>query len=325
MRALTPLHTLSYSHAGRVVVGGSTVNGPACSYYFPNARGVLSSSDSTASARVGPNELIVNGTGNTQIFPSLNDMTTIGARIAAIDSNGTLGGGTGAATQFFTPSVKFWAGNYRATTKLVNQSNGQACVQVFTCTFRRDVGISQSNLRLMLIRALGEKLAPGDIADYTAILTSDPIRDDSLSPYDASKFCSYFRLSSRKMIINSGDIKVITHGSSGMKLVNPSTYTTLVNSTDVWTTNAGDIFGRKGAVFQFFRVTGQPTNDQNTKSLLGNTSPAIVFTHDYQFQYRFIVESGAVTTRLGNAGFGLVTTASVMEEQANVAAPGVNA
>ena len=319
MRALTPLHTVSYAHAGRALVGTSTALGPACAYYFPNARDIVTTTNATA-ARIGTNEQLVNGTGATQMFPSAADMLQIANRITKIDGNDSR-----QATSWFTPSVKFWAGNYRATTKMVNQSNGQAVVEIFTCTVRKDINTGASSMYSLLQKGLAEKLSVNDLSQYNPVLHDDYIRDDQLSPFDSGKFCGYVKLSSRKMVINSGDIKIVTHGYKGMKQVNPATFSTLTSASSTWDASSIDIFARKGAVFQFFRVCGQPTNDVTTKTNIGKTSPAIVFTHDYHFQYRFMVEAGSTNTRLGQAGYAAITSASVMEEQSNDAQTGTNA
>lgn len=319
IRSLTPLHSLSYAHAGRVVVGNSTAFGPACTYYFPNSRGI-STNVTASAARIGTNETIVNGSGASQVFPSADDMNIIASKITSIDGNSSR-----QAISFFTPSVQFWVGNYRVTTKLVNQSNAQAIVEVFTCVIRKDINTGASNLRNLLSNGLAEKLAANDQANYNPVLHDDYVRDDQLSPFDSGKFCGYVKMSSRKMVINSGDIKIVTHGSKGMRKINPSTFSTLTSTTSTWGDVQGDIYCRKGAVFQFFRITGQPTNDATNKSLLGKTSPAIVFTHDYHFQYRFMVEAGSTNSRLGHTGFGAVASASVMEEQSNTVSAQENA
>lgn len=325
LRAITPLNTYSYAVAGKVIVGSSTSVGPACAYYFPCIRAALTTV-TYSTATVGTGTTIVNGNSTTQMFPDAIDMTDIGTKIGDIDSNTSI---QGSALNFFSPSVKFWAGNYICRTKMVNQNNGQACVTVYTCTLRKNLPTSYNRLYNLMSEAMIEKLSTNDNAYSYVIATNDDfMRDDMLSPYDASKFLGYVKInSSRKFIMNAGDIKVITLTSKAMRLQKPANYTSIgnVSQTATWFGGSQDVHAMKGAVFQFFRVTGQPTNDSTTKTNLGYTSPAIDFVHDYRFQYRFTVNTGSTNSRLGAFGFANVTVPDVMTEQGNVSTAGGNA
>lgn len=321
VKALTPRCTASYACAGKVFVGASAASGPSCVYYFPNIRNGVSDTTAVTPSTVGLGARIINGSGQTQVFPSYADMAQIGTRISSVDGNSQV-----LSASFFTPSVKFWAGNYKAVTKMVNQSNGQAVVTVYTCIARRDVPTALNSLYSLLYSGYYEKMTSADNGNsYTSQTGDDVMRDDQLEPYDSSKFCSYFIVSQRRMIMNAGDIKVVTHGKRGMQVINPAVYSTLNSGTATWSSSTADVLCRKGAVFQFFKVSGQPTNDTTNKAAIGLSSPAIVFTHDYTFTYRFMVEAGAVNTRLGNTGFGAVTNASIMGEQSDTVQTGVNA
>lgn len=321
LRSLTPRHSVSYASAGKVQVGSSTAVGPSCVYYFPNQRNTLSDYTNTTGT-VGTNARIINGSSITQVFPNFLDMSTIGSRISTIDGNSTYTSST-----FFSPSVKFWAGDYKVSTKMVNQSNGQAIVHIYTCVARRDIPNSQNSFYNIMANGLREKLSSNDSTLTYAYAggEDDYMRDDTLSPYDSSKFCSYFKVISRKIVMNAGDIKLCYLNKRGMSIINPAVYSSLASNTATWNTGTTDVICRKGAVFQFFKVTGQPTNDTTSRQFLGLTSPNIIFTHDYSFSYRFNVEAGAVNTRFPATGYANVGTGSIMGEQSDVAAPSTNA
>lgn len=321
LRSLTPRRSVSYATAGKVQVGASTAVGPSCVYYFPNQRNTLSDYTNTTGT-VGTNARIINGSSITQVFPNFLDMSTIGSRISTIDANSTYTSST-----FFSPSVKFWAGDYKVSTKMVNQSNGQAIVYVYTCVARRDIPNSQNSFYNIMANGLREKLSSNDSALTYGYAGSedDYMRDDTLGPYDSGKFCSYFKVSSRKIVMNAGDIKLCYLNKRGMSIINPAVYSSLASNTATWNTGTTDVICRKGAVFQFFKVTGQPTNDTASRQFLGLTSPDIIFTHDYSFSYRFNAEAGAVNTRFAATGYANVGTGSIMTEQGNVAAAATDA
>lgn len=327
LRALTPLNTASYSVAGKAVVGGPSNNyGPQCVYYIPNNRvSVTTFGGSGTGTYVFSGSKVINGTGNTQFFPSSLDATEIGYRISNVDGNTSV-----QSTNFFSPSEKFYMGNYSCKTRMVNQSNGQAVVTVFSCVVRKDIPSSQSSMYFLISNGILEKLTNSDSAQSYpvgsgATYTDDFMRDDTLSLFDSVKFTTYCKVVGKKtFVMNAGDIKLNYLSSKGMKIMRPTMFNS-ITSGQTWRTSATDIVAVKGSVFQVFRVTGQPTNDSVNKDYLGLTSPAIDFIHEYKFQYRYVTETGATTTRLGVSGFSNVSAPDVMTEQGNVVAVGVNA
>lgn len=323
LKAFTPLNSASYTVAGKAQVGGSSAQGPACVYYIPNARGsttAYSTADYGGTPTIGLGQVIINGSGTTQVFPHFSDVTELGYRISTADASTAIAAGT----SFFSPSVKFYIGNYRCTTKMVNQSNSQAFVQIYTCRLRRDLPNNYQNISTLLSRGYIEKLVAQDQTgtyNVSGIGQSDNwMRDDQLNPFDSGKFLSFVKIvGTRKFIMNAGDMKTTYLVSKSMRLVKPTMYATS-SIGNTWREITVDTASIKGGVFQIFKITGQPTNDSATKSLLSMTTPVIDFTHDYHYNYRFTAETGATTTRFGAVGYSAITGASVMTEQGNVVA-----
>jgi len=324
IRSLTPLNSVSYAIAGKVQPGVSNGNGPVCAYYIPNHRASATTWSSVPTPLLGNNQVIINGSGNTQIFPSYLDVQAIGTRIGTVDGNSTVVSGT----SFFSPSVQFYIGNYKCVTKMVNQSNSQACVTVYTCKLRKNLPNTQVSIYQLIRYGMMDKLVSADNStSYAVSATSsdDWMRDDQLNPFDSSHFCSYVHVQSvKKMVIDSGDMRILTHGRRGMVKVKPSMFSSILTVGNTWNNSSVDNAALKGGVFQFFKVTGQPTNDTGDKNALGYTSPVIDFVHDYSFQYRYVVETGSTTNRFGSFGFGVVAP-SVMTEQGNTVALQANA
>lgn len=324
IRSLTPLNSVSYAIAGKVQPGVSNGNGPVCAYYIPNNRASATAWSSVPTPLLGDGQVIINGSGTTQIFPSLLDVQALGVRVSSVDNSSTVATGT----SFFSPSVQFYIGNYKCVTKMVNQSNSQACVQVYTCQLRKNLPSSQPSIYNLIRYGMLDKLIAADNSVSYAITTTssdDYMRDDQLSPFDSSTFCSYVKITSvKKMVIDAGDMRILTHSKRGMIKVKPSMFCTVTQVGNTWLNAPADNMSIKGGVFQFFKVTGQPTNDVTNKSALGYTSPVIDFVHDYSFNYRYVVETGATTNRFGAFGFGVVAP-SVMTEQGNVVAAAASA
>lgn len=325
IRALTPLNKCKYSTAGQAVVGQGSAAHLGCVYYFPNRRGVTSSATAAGLGDIGVGTLITNGSSTTQVWPHVKDLQDVAYRVADVDESGSI-----INPGFFTPSVEFYVSNYKAETKFVNQSNAQAIVWVFTAELRRDLGTNQDNLYILMSQGLFEHTNDLDAAGYN--VGSDPnnnnyMRDSSITPFDSGKFCSYIKIiKSQRLVLNAGDIRSTFHYKRAQTKVKPAMYLDLQNQTQTWNLATAKYAAKKGAVFQFFKICGQPANGPTAGGVQVNqTMPKIDFTHIYSFTYRHIMDTGAVTTRFPATGLGGGSALQIMGEQTDTAIPFTNA
>lgn len=294
------MNAVKYSAVGQVTVGANIAVALVGAYYFPNRRGFTSVDLTTGASEIGIGTLIRNGSSATQVWPHVDDLCEIGYRITHIDDN------TAPINPvFFTPSVQFWVSNYKCVTRMVNQSNSQVNVHVYTCELRRDLLDSNNSLYTIMSRGLFEKANELDPAGYTSgafINSTNYMRDSAITPFDSSKFLGFVKIKTvRKITMNAGDIRTVIHGRRKAERVKPGSYMDLITGTQNWRSGVKQYAAKRGAVFQFFKITGQPSNDV-TGALLNITSPRVDFNHIYSFNYRYIVETGAVTTRFSATG-----------------------